>query len=140
MTTAAAFKATYSDWKLVKSRKVVQIVLEVPMESADAAYQLLGGMPNPAAETWVAVARINPEEAPKPAQKEKRRWETLSVGEQAGIRCGESDFQRWLGVNNADEAATELRRLFNVSSRRDIRAPAWEQHEHEYQLWLRASL
>lgn len=140
MTTAAAFKATYSDWKLVKSRSVVQIVLEVPMESADAAYQLLGGMPNPAAETWVGVARINPEETPKPAQKEKRRWETLSIGEQAGIRCGEPDFQRYLGVTNAADAAQYIRVYFDVSSRADIPPTDWDAHDYEYQLWLRASL
>ncbi len=134
MTEAAVFKGTIGALRTIGGRKVIAVTVEVPIEEQSTVAKI--------AEhgAWVAVARINPEEAPKPAQKEKRRWETLSVGEQAGIRCGESDFQRWLGVNNADEAATELRRLFNVSSRRDIRAPAWEQHEHEYQLWLRASL
>ncbi len=59
MDKAAAFTATYSDWRLIKGRKVVQVVLEIPLETSDAAYQVLGGMPNPAAETWCAVARLN---------------------------------------------------------------------------------
>lgn len=134
MSDAAVFKGTIGALRTIGGRKVIAVTVEVPIEEQSTVAKI--------AEhgAWVAVARINAEEAPKPAQKEKRRWETLSVGEQAGIRCGERDFQRWLGVNNAVEAATELRRIFNVSSRRDIRAPAWERHEHEYQLWLRASL
>lgn len=61
--TTAAFKATYSDWKVVKGRKVVQVVFEMPLETADTAYQVLGGMPSPAAEVWCAVARL---EVPAP--------------------------------------------------------------------------
>ena len=55
---AAAFTSTYSDWRLIKGRKVVQIVLEIPLEAANEAYAVLGGMPNPAAETWCAIARL----------------------------------------------------------------------------------
>lgn len=55
----SAFKATYSDLKFIKTRNSVQIVLEVPREAASEALLVLGGMPNPAAETWVAVARLN---------------------------------------------------------------------------------
>lgn len=58
--TEAVFKAAYADWKLIKTRKVVQICFELPLETADLAYRVLGGMPNPAAETWCAVARLNP--------------------------------------------------------------------------------
>lgn len=59
MQNAAAFRATYSDWRLIKGRKVVQVVFELPLEAADEAYTALGGMPNPAAEVWCAVARLN---------------------------------------------------------------------------------
>lgn len=61
MTDAAAFEATFTDWRLIKGRKVVQVVLEVPLELADRAYQALGGMPDPAGSVWVAVARLNTE-------------------------------------------------------------------------------
>ena len=58
---AAIFRASYSDWKLIRTRKCVQIILEVPLEGglAHAAYAALGGMPDPAAETWVAVAHLD---------------------------------------------------------------------------------
>ena len=57
----AAFSASYSDWRIVKGRKVVQIILEVPIEAADHAYNVLGGMPKFGAEQWFAIARLKPE-------------------------------------------------------------------------------
>lgn len=54
----SAFKATYSDWKFIKTRNCIQIVLEIPVEAEAEAYAILGGMPRPAAESWVAVARL----------------------------------------------------------------------------------
>lgn len=140
--TAAVFQATYSDWKLVKSRKVVQIVLEVPMEDSDAAYQLLGGMPNPAAETWVAIARLNQ----KPEQRERRRWNELTVAEQAGIRCNEKAFHEFLAFHldtrqpeDAKDAATILRRHFNVNTRKDIPRERWNEFDGLYDLWSRSA-
>lgn len=134
MSDAAVFKGTIGALRTIGGRKVIAVTVEVPIEEQSTVAKI--------AEhgAWVAVARINPEEAPKPSQKEKRRWETLSVGEQAGIRCNEPDFQRYCGADSAEDAAGTLRAYFNVSTRRDIPRDAWEQHEHEYQLWLRASL
>ena len=59
MSDPAAFTATYSDWKVIKTRQVVQIVLEVPLKAAGHAYNVLGGMPNFESESWVAVALLN---------------------------------------------------------------------------------
>ena len=63
MENPAAFSATYSDWKVIKTRQVVQIVLEVPLKAADHAYNVLGGMPNFESEKWFGVARLK--EQPK---------------------------------------------------------------------------
>ena len=90
-----AFRASYSDWKLIRTRKVVQIVLEVPVEEADAAYQVLGGMPNPAESFWCAVARLQPDQAAKPAKK-KQEWHELKPSAQISIRCGETAFRAFL--------------------------------------------
>lgn len=57
-TRSAAFRATYSDFRLVKGRKVVQFVFEVPLEAADEAFKAVGGMPNPMAEQWFAIAKL----------------------------------------------------------------------------------
>lgn len=144
MSAPAAFEASYSDWKLVKSRKVVQIVLEVPMEAADLAYQVLGGMPNHAAEAWLAVAKLDKTKVKE--TKQSRRWNELSVAEQAGIRCNERAFWDFVSDKNCDEtsavdaegAANDLRRYFGVTSRKDIPRDKWEDFDNEYQLWCRA--
>lgn len=54
----AAFSASYSDWRVVKGRKVIQIIFEIPIEAAGHAYNVLNGMPTFGAETWFAIARM----------------------------------------------------------------------------------
>lgn len=61
MEKPAAFSATYSDLKLIKTRKVVQFIFEVPLEAAGHAYNVLGGMPSPMDEKWFAIARMSTE-------------------------------------------------------------------------------
>lgn len=54
--TDAVFKATYANFKNVQGRKVLQIILEVPIEKAHEVLDVLG-MPT-AGDTWVAVAKL----------------------------------------------------------------------------------
>jgi hypothetical protein len=54
-----AFRASYADWRVIKTRACIQVVFEVPIEQADQAYQVLGGMPMAANEIWCAVARLD---------------------------------------------------------------------------------
>jgi len=63
MEKPAAFSASYSNWRVVQGRKVVQIVMEVPLEAAHHAYNVLGGMPNIAESKFFAIARLNTEQA-----------------------------------------------------------------------------
>jgi hypothetical protein len=131
--TAAAFKATYSDFKLIRSRKVVQLVFEVPLESANEAYEVLGGMPNPAAEIWCAVARLelsgavategggaNAPAAPRYVGSEKR------LAQRAGILCNDPPFWKFIehisGYLPSDEedAAGYVRKYCRVASRSGI--------------------
>ena len=51
------FEATYSDWKVLKTRGVVAITFEVPIEAEGLAYTALQGMPNSAEEKWFVIAR-----------------------------------------------------------------------------------
>lgn len=150
MSRLDAFSACYADWKLVKSRKVVQIVLEVAMEDSDAAYKLLGGMPNPAAETWVGVAKLNKQ----PEPQERRRWPDLSIAEQAGIRCNEIAFGQYLaeadphlwgkikdalpGADHVGIARVWLHNYFGVESRKKIPAEQWRAFDGQYDLWCRS--
>ena len=68
MTDQPAFSATYSNWRVIQGRKVIQIVFEVPLEAEPHAYNVLGGMPDNSKEKWFAIARL----------KEKPKNETLS--------------------------------------------------------------
>jgi hypothetical protein len=88
---------------------VVQIVLEVPVEHANAVLEVLGGMPDPSKESWVGVALIRPDasplqpvDQPRPAGA-KRDWRDLPPSQQAGIRIGEPAFAAYLKENHSDE-------------------------------------
>jgi hypothetical protein len=128
-----AFSATYSDFKLVKTRKVVQIVLEVPVERANAVLDILGGMPDPSKESWVAVAPLHPDapalqpEALPPPAGGKRDWRDIPPSQQAGMRCAEPVFvaflkerfpEEWRASKN--DAAELVRRICGVSSRSEL--------------------
>lgn len=58
MSEPAAILATFSDLKLIRGRKVAQLVFEVPIEEAQKATNALG-FPNAAAEKWCAIALTN---------------------------------------------------------------------------------
>jgi hypothetical protein len=59
----AALEAVYSDWKVVKTRKVIQLVFEIPVEADQTAYKVMGGMPDHASSRWFAIARLNQQPA-----------------------------------------------------------------------------
>ena len=56
----SAIKAEYVNFKNVMSRKVLQIILEVPIEQAPEVFQVLG-MPANHESKYVGIALINPE-------------------------------------------------------------------------------
>ena len=61
MSEMRAIRARYADWRPVKGRKVLQIVLEVPLEQQGDILTMLGA-PLPDRDLWVAVARISDEQ------------------------------------------------------------------------------
>jgi hypothetical protein len=145
----AIFQATFSDLKIIRGRKVGQIVLEVPIEGVDQALRALGGVPRPDAEVWVAVARLDPkavQHPPTPAEAPKKH----SLTQQAGILCNEPRFRTFLtekmhpeadAVDNAEYAVEVVRDICEVKSRaefdKDPEAGArWRELHAEYLLWL----
>ena len=128
MDRLAAFQACFTDWRLVKGRKVVQLVFEVPLEGADHAYQTLGGMPDPAQSVWCAVARLQQhittgkegdggitaasrndifqedtetEPAPDvviPTSPARAAYKPLSLAQRVALQCRDELFQRFLIV------------------------------------------
>ena len=80
-----AFRATFADMKLVKTRQVAQLIFEIPIEDFDAAYEVLGGMPVPAKERWFGIAAIkSPEEKEAPAKP--RQGGGLDQDQRADVR------------------------------------------------------
>lgn len=143
-----AFRASYADWKLIKTRGCVQIVFELPVEQSDAAYQLLGGMPVAAREVWCGIARLTSpqpttspvEAAPRPSTappptagdeiKERRPFSALPYATQAGIRCSDPVFWAFLremcakdagDVRSEEQAKQAVYKICQVSSRRAIK-------------------
>ena len=150
---AIIFKAAYADLKVVKTRQVAQLVFEVPLAEADAALEVLGGVPRPDVEVWAGIARIDPKAAhaaPPPqveALKEHKRFRDCSPTQQAGMRCGEEAFQRFLSeeygyaVSDADIAADVVRQLCGVKSRSDLAtdpgaAEIWSALNSAFEVWM----
>ena len=149
-----AIRAAYADMKIVKTRQVVQLILELPLADFDAAYEVLGGLPNPANERWFAIAAIKEPaiELPQPKQDKpagaKRYLRDMLPSQQAGIRCGDSSFVRFLIEERPDdwhearEVAECVRLICGVSSRSDLDANhkarvIWHQLNDQYEAWMR---
>lgn len=150
-----AFRATYSDLKLIKTRKCVQIIFEIPQEDFDAAYEVLGGLPNPAAERWFGIAALRGEmEVAQRSRQEdpklsagKREWRDISPVQQAGIRCAEPAFSVFLKESypddwheSAEDAAECVRMLCRILSRSELATShkagvIWKQLDDEFIAW-----
>jgi hypothetical protein len=151
MEDRALFQATYSDFRLVRSRKVVQFVFEVPIEGANQACDVLGGMPNPAEEIWCIIARLDMKKAsgplfetkapavadPKPKTPRAPVAAEKRLAQRAGILCAELPFRKFLEgeinepVLSEEAAATALRKFCGVSSRSEIVVGTEEGHRFE---------
>lgn len=164
MSDPRAIAGEFADFKLVKTRSVAQIVVEIPIEQGEQLVRMFG-IPQPGKPVKLALARLvegsvaqlderhasNVEDAgssPAGAATSRREWSSLSPPQQAGIRCGEIAFQRFLRENGdaqcdtSEAAATYVRFSCGVRSRADIgkdRASLnkWRDLETAYQAWLR---
>jgi hypothetical protein len=147
--TEAAIRATYSDYRRVKGRKVLQLIFEVPIEQAPQVHEIFGE-PAPDGSTWVAIARL--QELQKPAtEKPKRQWSDMSRAQQAGIACNEPDFRRFLALDcdgvlmlDLDMTADAVRHECGIKSRSELdsnkeAAKKWDKLYSDYQLWRRGA-
>lgn len=157
MKLPAAFRGSYSDWRLVKTRGVIQVIFEIPLADSDAAYDVLGGMPDGSKERWFGIAALRSpqEEAAESRQDEpqaetpdgeRRNWRDVQPSAQAAMRCGQPKFWAFLReehkqrVVTTDDAATAVRRITGVNSRARFNdnhtaRVAWHQLESQFQAW-----
>lgn len=107
--TAAAIKATYSDYRRVKGRKVLQLIFEVPIEQAPEVHQAFGE-PAPDGSMWVAIARL--------AEGTAERPKGGRLAQKAGIMCSEAAFAEFVrGKKFNGTTAEYVHRFCQVSSR-----------------------
>lgn len=146
MTGPLAFKCCYSDWKLIKTRGVVQVVMEVPLADADAAYKVLGGMPDFSREVWFAIAPLKADAAEPAIPSDTRKWPAMQPAQQAGIRSNDAVFAAFLKENRPDDwhesqdAAACIRLICGVNSRAELGTNQkarvlWHQLDKHFQAW-----
>jgi hypothetical protein len=138
MTDAAVTQGTFADFRLIKGRKVCQIVIEVPIEQADQALAALGGLPQPATEAWVAIARLETKERVVPLKSDTK----LSF--EAVRRCKDQQFWQFLGVDNENDAAATVRTQCGVGSRSGLNidtvaASLWRNLDARFLAWKRGA-
>ncbi len=145
--TAAAFSGDYCDLKFVKTRKVAQITIEIPIEQA-AAFVASFGAPDPSQGVPVALAMLNDKQRQEPPAKDRKAWADLPCSQQAAIRCGEPAFWRFLAeefgvsIESNEHAADMVRVQCHAQSRKDFDTEGlarkyWRELEADYQTWLR---
>ncbi len=133
-------KGTYSDFKIVKTRNIAQIIVEIPLEQAEE-FVTMFGMPTPNMDKWVAVARLNDEVIEK-------NDEALRAIQTAGILCKEEKFGIFLkeqkGIKevnpfSSDSIANGLRAILGIKSRTEFHDTenrvAWNRLLNEYENW-----
>jgi hypothetical protein len=160
-----AFRAAFSDMKLVKTRQVAQLIFEIPIEEFDAAYEVLGGMPVPSKERWFGIAalkspaeeaRARPDQEiphhtrPDRAAREKMDWRDMQPAAQCALRCNDATFRAFLteehsfrprtGEDAAEQAAAFIRNWFGIKSRSELstdhkKRVLWKQFDDSFSAW-----
>jgi hypothetical protein len=139
MTDARVIKATYTEWRMIKTRKVLQLVLEIPLEQQGDVLTRLGP-PMPDQEKWVAVALLDElvaqeaEQKPKDLDRSltgKQRYANSSAMEQARDRAAyrlpkDTKFRVWAAgfspypLRDEADVARFIRDRCGVDSRAEI--------------------
>lgn len=153
MSAPAAISGDFATYRHVQGRKVLQLVIEVPAESAASVFAALG-TPGAGEGIPVALARLaKPSEAPQ-RPKERRPFTELPYAQQAAIRCGDGYFEEFLKERAGPDGVLQIegcvhdpvpghvRHLCGVRSRSEIikGTPAgarWAALEAEFYAWQR---
>ncbi len=132
---------TYSDFKLVKTRSVAQVVIEIPIEKAQHWIQMFG-VPSPDMEQWVAIAALD-------SRKVIKSEEGTQAVKLAGMLCNSAEFGVFLrdkmGLNEIEPDSSEsiangLRAILGIKSRTEFHEnegamTAFYRLKGEYESW-----
>ena len=146
MTNKAAFKARFAHYERKPGLKVMRLHFEVPLEKGMETISILGE-PTPDNDVWVGIALLGGEREEEKKQT-GRRWRDLNPAQQAGMRCQEPAFQRFMRETRVPEAhrdsdcASLIYQHFNIESRSELNKPEmatlWHACDREFQAWMAA--
>ena len=118
----AAIKATFSDFRIVKTRKLAQLIFETPIENADEALAILGGLPRSDKEAWCGIARLGVEQPPVKAVAQHRPFHELPFSTQCALKSDDPAFALYMDADPGSDCAESIRYACGVTSRADIKA------------------
>ena len=141
-----AITGTYSDFKIIKSRSVAQVIVEVPLEEANNVIEVFG-VPRPDAEQWVGIVGLRRDKMVSKSMATKHI-------QQAGIMARDESFQGWLKavkgfedvvIGSTDSAAEAMRALLGIRSRTEMHSrpevvEAWRRIYDEYLNWKKSKV
>lgn len=141
MTTNKIIQGTYADFKIVKTRNVAQMIIEIPLENAQEAINIFG-VPTPSVEQWVAVAGLH-------SQAVTKNEDAVNAVKQAGMLCKSDSFGDFLKAKyvpeimptNPESIADGLRKVLGIKSRTEFHENddariAFTRLKGEYDQWL----
>ena len=120
MTNKVA-QGTYSDFKIIKSRSVAQVIIEIPIEQGNAFVEMFG-LPQPSEEVWFGIAELN-------RTAIETQGEATKAVQQAGMLCKSKAFGEWLrdvrgmaevDPENDESIADALRAILGIRSRTEF--------------------
>lgn len=114
MSDPRVITASFSEWRMVKTRKTLQLVFEVPLERQAEVLTMLGA-PMPDQEIWCAIALMSSAAKEPDAAKSERAKETYrgksdmeQAATRAAIMCKDRRYWSWCGAANENEAAQHM--------------------------------
>lgn len=125
MPKPAVIKAEFTDYRPVKTRKVLQLVFEVPAESQTEVFAALG-YPISGTSLWVAIAKLAEPlttGAPAPERSEPRIYTRSQI---AFLKLKDKDFLAWLvdtywtGKEDVGDYDALLKRALGIKSKSEL--------------------
>jgi len=121
----AALQADFTSYKPVPSRKVLQLVFEVPLETQEQTFRTLG-YPTPGESTWVAVARLNLKRTQAEGATAPNPKKPLTRSQLAAVKLQNKDFCAWLvdtywtGKEEIGDYDGVLKRVLLIGSKSEL--------------------
>lgn len=152
--TPANIEAEYVEWKMVKTRKALQLIFELPLEH-QAAVQSALGTPLPGESRWVVIVPFvktqrEPAILPPPANDDAED-KPRPLSQIAALLSTKVLFRRFLEelggitISGEIEATHELRKRCQVNSRKELdtnpeAAQRFRDLRADYNNWLRGQV